>query len=79
MLVEAKTVYQAAELLDSNRITAEEVWVSLRHAVPCANEKGRSKEKTAQRKRAHGRLLVALDHQSSVISCVFEGGISACL
>ena len=56
-----RTVEQGAEHFMAKYIAAEEARAGLRHAVVCPNVTGRTKEGTAQSKRARAGSLALVD------------------
>ena len=56
-----RTAEQEAEHFTAKWIAAEEVKAGLRHAVVCPNVTGRTKERTAQSKRARAGSLAIID------------------
>ena len=56
-----RTAEQGAEHFMAKWIAAEEARAGLRHSVVCPNVTGNTKERIAQRKRAHAGWLAIVD------------------
>ena len=67
-----RTAEQGAEHFMAKWIVAEKAKAGLRHAVVCPNERGRTKERVAQSKRACAGSLALADQPQVARTCTLR-------